>query len=66
MLVSCMTDARFAILVSLLRTLRSAFRTHADRALENLALRQQLATLQWVVVPVAVSLNPCRPGRDEV
>ena len=41
-----MVDAMFAILVTLLRTLRSAFRTHADLALENLALRQQLAVLQ--------------------
>jgi putative transposase len=40
-----MINAMFAILVSLLRTLRSAFRTHTDLALENLALRQQLAAL---------------------
>jgi hypothetical protein len=40
-----MIDAMFAILVSLIRTLRSAFRTHTDLALENLALRQQLAAL---------------------
>jgi putative transposase len=43
--VLCMIDAMFAILVSLLCTLRSAFRTHTDLALENLALRQQLAAL---------------------
>jgi putative transposase len=40
-----MVDAMFAIFVTLLRTLGSAFRTHADLALENLALRQQLAVL---------------------
>ena len=45
MLVPCMIDAMFAILVSLLRTLRAAFRTRTDLALENLALHQQLATL---------------------
>jgi putative transposase len=38
-------DAMFAILVALLRTLRSAVRTHTDLAPENLALRQQLAAL---------------------
>jgi hypothetical protein len=38
-------DAMFAILVSLVRTLRSAFRFHTDLALENLALRQQLSAL---------------------
>jgi len=38
-------DAMFAIIVVLFRALRSAFRTHTDLALENLALRQQLATL---------------------
>ena len=43
--ISCIIEAMFAILVSLLRTLRSAFRTHTDLALENLALRQQLAAL---------------------
>jgi hypothetical protein len=32
MLVPCMSDATFAILVSLIRTLRSAFRTHTFRA----------------------------------
>ena len=35
----------FALLLNLLATLRSAFRTRAELALENLALRQQLATL---------------------
>jgi hypothetical protein len=35
-----------ALIVSLLGALRSAFRTRADLALENLALRQQLANLQ--------------------
>ena len=33
------------LLRNLLATLRSAFRTHAELALENLALRQQLAAL---------------------
>jgi len=46
-----MNGLLFAILVSLLRTLRSAFRTHTDLALENLALRQQLA-----------ALHRCTPG----
>lgn len=35
-----------ALLMSLLGTLRSAFRTRAELALENLALRQQLANLR--------------------
>jgi putative transposase len=35
----------FALLLDLLAALRSAFRTRAELALENLALRQQLATL---------------------
>jgi len=35
----------FAILIMLLRMLRSVVRTHTDLALENLALRQQVATL---------------------
>jgi len=39
-----MIDAMLTILVSLLRTLRSAFRTRAELSLENLALRQQSAT----------------------
>jgi hypothetical protein len=36
----------FALLLSILSTLRSALRTRADLALENLALRQQLANLR--------------------
>jgi hypothetical protein len=36
----------FALLPKLLASLRSAFRTRAELALENLALRQQLATLR--------------------
>jgi hypothetical protein len=44
--ISCIIEAMFAILVSLLRTLRSAFRTHTDLAPENLALHQQLAALR--------------------
>jgi hypothetical protein len=44
--ISCIIEAMFAIFVSLLRTLRSAFRTHTDLALENLALRQQLAAVR--------------------
>ena len=35
-----------ALLLTLLGTLRSALRTRAELALENLALRQQLATLR--------------------
>jgi putative transposase len=35
----------FALLLNLLATLRPAFRTRAELALENLALQQQLATL---------------------
>ena len=35
-----------ALFMSLLGALRSAFRTRADLALENLALRQQLANLR--------------------
>jgi hypothetical protein len=35
-----------ALLMSLLRALRSAFRTRAELALESLALRQQLANLR--------------------
>jgi hypothetical protein len=35
-----------ALLMSLLGTLRSVFRTRAELALENLALRQQLANLR--------------------
>jgi len=35
----------FALLLNLLATFRSAFRTRAELALEHLALRQQLATL---------------------
>jgi hypothetical protein len=35
----------FALLLNLLATLRSAFRTRAELALANLALRRQLATL---------------------
>jgi hypothetical protein len=34
------------LLFNLIKTLRSAFRTRADLALENLALRQQLANLR--------------------
>ena len=34
-----------ALLLSLLATLRSALRTHAELAIESLALRQQLASL---------------------
>ena len=37
--------AMLALLLNLLATLRSAFHTHAEFALENLALRQQLASL---------------------
>jgi putative transposase len=37
--------AMLVLLLSLLATLRSAFHTHAELALENLALRQQLASL---------------------
>jgi hypothetical protein len=36
--------AMLALLLNLLATLRPAFRTCADLALENLALRQQLVT----------------------
>ena len=36
----------FALLLTLLATLRSALRTRAELALENLALRQQLAALR--------------------
>jgi hypothetical protein len=36
----------FALLLSILSTLRSTFRTRADLALENLALRQQFANLR--------------------
>jgi hypothetical protein len=35
-----------ALLLDLLATLRSALRTRAELALENLALRQQLGTLR--------------------
>ena len=35
----------FGLLLNLLSALRSALRTRAELALENLALRQQLATL---------------------
>jgi hypothetical protein len=35
-----------ALLMSLLGTLRSVFRTRAELALENLALRQQLANFR--------------------
>ena len=35
-----------ALFLSLIGALRSAFRTRADLALENLALRQQLANLR--------------------
>ena len=38
--------AMFALLLTLLATLRSALRTRAELALENLALRQQLAALR--------------------
>jgi hypothetical protein len=38
--------AMVALFLSLLGALRSALRTHADLALENLALRQQLAYLR--------------------
>jgi putative transposase len=38
--------AMLAVLLSLLATLRSALRSRAELALENLALRQQLATLR--------------------
>jgi hypothetical protein len=38
--------AMLALLLSLLATLRSALRTRAELALENLALRQQLAFLR--------------------
>jgi hypothetical protein len=37
--------AMLALLLNLLASLRSAFQTRAELALENLALRQQLATL---------------------
>jgi transposase InsO family protein len=39
-------NAMFTLLVAFLCTLHSAFRTRAELALENLALRQQLATLR--------------------
>jgi hypothetical protein len=35
-----------SVFLSLLGALRSALRTHADLALENLALRQQLANFR--------------------
>jgi len=38
--------AKLALLLTLLHTLRSALRTRAELTLENLALRQQLATLR--------------------
>ena len=38
--------AVIALLMRLLGTLRSVFRTRAELALENLALRQQLANLR--------------------
>ena len=40
--------AMAALFMSLLGALRSAFRTRAELALENLALRQQLANLLWL------------------
>jgi hypothetical protein len=41
----------FALLLSMLSPLRSALRTRADLALENLALRQQLANLRRMSAP---------------
>jgi len=38
--------AMLALLLNLLATLRSTLRTRAELAIENLALRQQLATLR--------------------
>jgi hypothetical protein len=35
-----------SLFLSLVRALRSAFHTHADLVVENLALRQQLANFQ--------------------
>jgi hypothetical protein len=46
MLVPRMIDAMFAILVSLLRTPRSAFRTHTDLALEMRARPAALAKFE--------------------
>ena len=45
-----------ALLLDLLASLRSAFRTHAELALENLALRQQLATLHRSAPPPRLRL----------
>ena len=45
-----------ALLLNLLASLRSAFRTRAELALENLALRQQLATLHRSAPPPRLHL----------
>jgi putative transposase len=39
-------DRTGSLFLSLVRALRSAFHTHADLVVENLALRQQLANFQ--------------------
>ena len=59
-----------ALFMSLLGAMRSAFRTRAELALENLALRQQLANLRltsvypkWVACITATSA--ARPDRDK-
>jgi putative transposase len=48
--------AMLALLLNLLASLRSAFRTRAELALENLALRQQLATLHRSAPPPRLRL----------
>ena len=54
-------NAMFAIIVALLRALRSAFQTHTDLALENLALRQQLATLHHCAPRPRLRTVTCLP-----
>jgi|GEM_PF-1919479 len=48
--------AMLALLLNLLASLRSAFRTRAELALENLALRQQLATFHRSAPPPRLRL----------
>ena len=57
--------AMLALLLTLLHTLRSALRTRAELALENLALRQQLAALRRLRTRAGITVPlwpPIHPG----
>ena len=58
--LSLVSRQHFGIISSFVRALVSTFRTHRDLALENLALRRQLAVLRGSVKRSALSNLDCR------